>query len=106
MNEQVLQIAQGLAIPFLGTVLGAACVFFMKKQMGQNLKRGLLSFAAGVMVAASVWSLLLPAISASESMGKLAFIPATVGFWAVILDILQLQKLYNIQLINEMESAE
>ena len=50
MNEPVLQIAQGLAIPFLGTVLGAACVFFMKKQMGQNLKRGLLSFAAGVMV--------------------------------------------------------
>ena len=54
MNEPVLQIVQGLAIPFLGTVLGAACVFFMKKQMGQNLKRGLLSFAAGVMVAASV----------------------------------------------------
>jgi ZIP family zinc transporter len=48
----------------------------------------------------------LPAISASESMGKLAFIPATVGFWAGILDILQVQKLYNIQLINEMESAE
>ena len=106
MNEPVIQIAQGLAIPFLGTVLGAACVFFMRKQMSQNLKRGLLSFAAGVMVAASVWSLLLPAISASESMGKLAFIPATVGFWAGSLDILQVQKLYNIQLINEMESAE
>lgn len=93
MNEPVLQIAQGLAIPFLGTVLGAACVFFMKKQMGQNLKRGLLSFAAGVMVAASVWSLLLPAISASESMSKLAFIPATVGFWAGILFLYILDKI-------------
>ena len=93
MNESVLQIAQGLAIPFLGTVLGAACVFFMKKQMEQNLKRGLLSFAAGVMVAASVWSLLLPAISASESMGKLAFIPATVGFWAGILFLYILDKI-------------
>ena len=93
MNEPILQIAQGLAIPFLGTVLGAACVFFMKKQMGQNLKRGLLSFAAGVMVAASVWSLLLPAISASESMGKLAFIPATVGFWAGILFLYILDKI-------------
>ena len=93
MNEPVLQIAQGLAIPFLGTVLGAACVFFMKKQMGQNLKRGFLSFAAGVMVAASVWSLLLPAISASESMGKLAFIPATVGFWAGILFLYVLDKI-------------
>ncbi len=93
MNEPVIQIAQGLAIPFLGTVLGAACVFFMKKQMGQNLKRGLLSFAAGVMVAASVWSLLLPAISASESMGKLAFIPATVGFWAGILFLFVLDKI-------------
>lgn len=93
MNEPILQIIQGLAIPFLGTVLGAACVFFTKKQMGQNLKRGLLSFAAGVMVAASVWSLLLPAISASESMGKLAFIPATVGFWAGILFLYILDKI-------------
>lgn len=93
MNEPVLQIVQGLAIPFLGTVLGAACVFFMRNQMSQNLKRGLLSFAAGVMVAASVWSLLLPAISASESMGKLAFIPATVGFWAGILFLFVLDKI-------------
>lgn len=93
MNEPALQIAQGLVIPFLGTVLGAACVFFMRKQMSQNLKRGLLSFAAGVMVAASVWSLLLPAISASESMGKLAFIPATVGFWAGILFLFILDKI-------------
>ena len=84
MNEPILQITQGLAIPFLGTVLGAACVFFMKKQMGQNLKRGLLSFAAGIMMEASVWSLLL---------GKLAFIPATVGFWAGILFLYILDKI-------------
>ena len=71
MNQSFLPIVQGLTIPFLGTVLGAACVFFIRGQMKQNLKRGLLAFAAGVMVAASVWSLLLPAIEASEDLGKL-----------------------------------
>ena len=65
MNEPVLQIAQGLAIPFLGTVLGAACVFFMKKQMGQNLKRGLLSFAAGAMIYVVVEEL-IPEMSQGE----------------------------------------
>ena len=93
MNQPVLQIVQGLTIPFLGTVLGAACVFFVRGQMKQNLKRGLLAFAAGVMVAASVWSLLLPAISASEHMGKLAFAPAAIGFWAGILFLFILDKI-------------
>ena len=66
----------GILIPFLGTSFGAACVFFMKKEMGDRLQRMLTGFAAGVMVAASIWSLLLPAIEQSESMGKLSFFPA------------------------------
>ena len=66
-------------IPFLGTALGAGCVFLLKKEMGQNIQKALLGFAAGVMVAASVWSLLIPAMDQSAHMGKLAFIPAAVG---------------------------
>lgn len=69
----------GLMIPFLGTALGAACVFFMKKEMNQKIQKLLLGFASGVMVAASVWSLIIPAIDQSEDMGKLAFVPAAVG---------------------------
>ena len=93
MTQPILPIIQGLTIPFLGTVLGAACVFFIRGQMKQNLKRGLLAFAAGVMVAASVWSLLLPAIEASEHLGKLSFAPAAVGFWAGILFLFILDKI-------------
>ena len=70
----------GVLIPFLGTTLGAACVFFMKKSMSDNVQRILTGFAAGVMVAASVWSLLIPAMEQSEGMGRLAFVPAVVGF--------------------------
>lgn len=69
----------GLMIPFLGTALGAACVFFMKKELNQKIQKLLLGFASGVMVAASVWSLIIPAIDQSEDMGKLAFVPAAVG---------------------------
>lgn len=80
----------GLAIPFIGTSAGAACVFFMKKDMGISVQRALTGFAAGVMVAASVWSLLIPALDQSESMGKLSFIPAVAGFWIGILFLLLL----------------
>lgn len=69
----------GLMIPFLGTALGAACVFFMKKELNQKIQKLLLGFASGVMVAASVWSLIIPAIDQSGDMGKLAFVPAAVG---------------------------
>ena len=65
-------------IPFLGTVLGSACVFFMKHNMGMMTQRVLTGFAAGVMAAASIWSLLIPAMDQSEGMGKFAFVPATV----------------------------
>ena len=70
----------GLMIPFAGTALGAAMVFFLKKQMSPNLQKILTGFAAGVMVAASFWSLLQPALESSEGMGKLSFLPAAVGF--------------------------
>lgn len=74
------QVIQGISIPLIGTALGAMCVFLLKKDMSVMLKRALLGFAAGVMVAASVWSLLIPAMNQSSHMGRLAFIPAAVGF--------------------------
>ena len=80
----------GIMIPFLGTLLGSACVFFMKKGMGDRLQRALSGFAAGVMVAASVWSLLLPALEQAEGMGKWSFIPAAAGFWFGMLFLLVL----------------
>ena len=80
----------GILIPFLGTSLGAACVFFMKHDMSERLSRILTGFAAGVMVAASIWSLLIPAMEQSEVMGKFAFVPAVAGFWGGILFLLLL----------------
>ena len=80
----------GVLIPFLGTSLGAGCVFFMKKSLSETVQRALTGFAAGVMVAASVWSLLIPAIERSAGMGKLAFLPAVLGFWVGVLFLLAL----------------
>ncbi len=80
----------GILIPFLGTALGAACVFFMKNALSDKVQRALTGFAAGVMVAASVWSLLIPAIEQSSAMGKLSFLPAAVGFWIGVLFLLAL----------------
>ena len=80
----------GILIPFLGTSLGAACVFFMKKTLSDMVQRALTGFAAGVMVAASVWSLLIPAMEQSAGMGRLSFVPAVAGFWIVILFLLGL----------------
>lgn len=75
-----MQVALGVIIPFIGTALGAAVVFFIRNELSTLLQKALLGFASGVMVAASVWSLLIPAIDMSESMGKFSFIPAVVGF--------------------------
>ena len=83
----------GILIPFLGTTLGAGCVFFMKKSLGDLVQRSLAGFAAGVMVAASIWSLLIPAIEQSENMGKLSFLPAFIGFWVGVLFLLVLDHL-------------
>ena len=86
----VLQVTQGLLIPFLGTVLGASCVFFMKRDLSAKLTKTLSGFAAGVMIAASVWSLLIPAMDQSADMGRLAFVPAVVGFMLGMLFLLLL----------------
>lgn len=75
-----MEIFLGLMIPFIGTAAGAGCVFFLRNQLKPLVQKSLLGFASGVMVAASVWSLLIPAMEQSESMGKFAFIPAAVGF--------------------------
>ena len=80
----------GILIPFLGTSLGAACVFFMRKTLSERVQRALTGFAAGVMVAASVWSLLIPAIEESSAMGKWSFVSAASGFWIGILFLLAL----------------
>ena len=87
MNTDVLT---GVLIPFLGTSAGAACVFFMKKALSRTVQRALTGFASGVMVAASIWSLIIPAMEQSEPMGSLSFLPAVIGFWLGILFLLLL----------------
>lgn len=82
----------GILIPFVGTTLGAACVFFMRGAMNQLVQRALTGFAAGVMVAASVWSLLIPAMEQAEGMGTWSFLPAVMGFWLGILFLLLLDR--------------
>ncbi|MBR3736662.1 MAG: ZIP family metal transporter [Lachnospiraceae bacterium] len=84
------EVLPGLLIPFAGTSLGAACVLFMKRQLNNMVQRALTGFAAGVMVAASIWSLIIPAMEQSEGMGKLSFVPAVIGFWLGILFLLLL----------------
>ncbi len=83
-------VIYGLLIPFIGTTAGAACVFFLKNELKQGLQRALSGFAAGVMVAASIWSLIVPAIEQSSDKGRFAFLPAFAGFWAGILFLLLL----------------
>ena len=82
-----------LLTPFFGTALGAACVFFLKKGLGDRVQRGLTGFASGVMVAASIWSLLIPAMEQPAGVGGWAFLPAVTGFWAGILFLLGLDHL-------------
>ena len=86
----ILNVFEGLIIPFLGTALGSACVFFMKKELGRNMQRALTGFASGVMVAASIWSLIIPAMEQSAGKGKLSFMPSVIGFWLGILFLLLL----------------
>lgn len=88
-----MNLVIGLLVPFLGTSLGAACVFFMKNGSNRLVQKALLGFASGVMVAASVWSLLIPSIDMSEGMGKFAFLPAAIGFIFGILFLLLMDKI-------------
>ncbi len=87
------EILRGVLIPFFGTTLGAAGAFFLRKQMSPLLQKSLTGFAAGVMVAASVWSLILPALEQSQKLGRLSFLPAFAGFWIGILFLLLLDRI-------------
>ena len=87
-----IEAVRGILLPFAGTTAGAACVLFMRRQLNHLVERTLTGFAAGVMVAASIWSLLEPAIQQAEEMGQLAFLPAVVGFWAGVLFLLVLDE--------------
>lgn len=88
-----MTIFWGLIIPFIGTAAGAACVLFVKNELKPLLQKSLLGFAAGVMVAASVWSLLIPAMDMSAHMGKFSFFPAAVGFLLGIVFLLFLDRM-------------
>lgn len=88
-----MDIAIGILIPLIGTTLGAGCVFFLKNEIKPLVQKGLLGFASGIMVAAAIWSLIIPALSMSEHMGKLSFIPAVVGFGLGILFLLLMDQI-------------
>ena len=83
----------GLIVPFLGTTLGAACVFLLRRSLSRTVERALAGFAAAVMVAAAIWSLLIPSIEAAGDMGRFAFAPAVIGFWFGTLFLLLLDRL-------------
>lgn len=87
------ELWQGLLIPFVGTTFGAAFVFLMRNNLGELVQRALTGFAAGVMVAASIWSLLLPAMEQAAEMGPWSFLPAVAGFWLGVLFLLGLDRL-------------
>ena len=75
-----MDILTGILIPFIGTTAGSACVFFLRGELKPGVQKAFLGFASGVMVAASVWSLLIPAMEMSDGLGRLAFLPAVTGF--------------------------
>ena len=87
-----IEILSAVLIPFLGTTLGSACVFLLKGKMNRSLQRSLSGFAAGVMVAASIWSLLIPSLENAGHMGKWAFMPAVVGFWLGVIFLAAMDK--------------
>jgi len=88
-----MQLAIGLLIPFIGTLLGSAMVFLMKNKMNNKVEKLLMGFASGVMMAASVWSLLIPSIEITEGQGKIGWIPAAVGFILGIVFLLVLDSI-------------
>ena len=89
MNSAII----GILIPFAGTSLGAACVYAMRGELNHQVQRGLTGFASGVMIAASIWSLLIPAMEESAHLGRFGFVPAVVGFWLGIFLLLALDRL-------------
>ena len=102
-----MEMLIGILIPFIGTVAGSACVYFMKNKLNQLIQKLLLGFASGVMIAASIWSLLIPAMDMSENMGDFAFVPAAVGFLLGIAFLLLLDRnIPHIHLDNEKEGPK
>lgn len=102
-----MEMLIGILIPFIGTTAGAACVYFMKNKLNPLIQKILLGFASGVMIAASVWSLLIPAMNMSEQMGRLAFIPAAIGFLLGIVFLLLLDRnVPHMHLDNEKEGPQ
>lgn len=99
-----MRVILGILIPFFGTTLGAACVLFMKKELSPLVQKAFLGFASGVMIAASVWSLLIPAMDMSERMGRFAFVPAAVGFSLGVLFLLFMDHVIPHQHIGSEES--
>lgn len=91
--SRVLPIVLGVGIPFAGTVLGASCVFLARRPLRLNVRRGMMAFSAGVMVAAAVWSLLIPSVEASLHLEKWTFVPPFVGFWLGVLLLFAIDKL-------------
>ena len=87
-----MDMLREIFLPFLGTTAGAACVFFLKGAMPRPFERALTGFAAGVMVAASVWSLLIPSMEEAAHMGKLSFLPAVIGLWLGFIFLLVLDR--------------
>lgn len=85
-----INVAYSLLLPLLGTTLGSACVFLMRDAVRDSVQRALTGFASGVMVAASIWSLLIPALEQAEALGTWSFVPAAAGFWAGVLFLLLL----------------
>ncbi len=100
----IQKVLLGVIIPFIGTSLGAACVFFMKNKLNDTVQKMLMGFAAGVMVAASIWSLIIPATEQYEVLGRLAFLPAAAGFWIGILFLLALDNIIPHLHINSSEA--
>ncbi len=100
----MLDTVIGILIPFFGTSLGAACVLFMKREQSPKIQHALMGFAAGVMVAASIWSLIIPALEQCSSFGRLSFVPSVIGFWIGILFLLLLDNIIPHLHLNSSES--
>ena len=102
-----IDIIKGIFIPLIGTTIGSGAVFVLSKGMNQTMQRILTGFAGGVMVAASIWSLLIPAMDYSSHMGKMSFLPAAIGFWAGVLFLLFLDRhVPHMHLDNQCEGPE
>src|SRR5699024_8914797 len=97
-----MKLLIGLLIPFLGTTLGSVTVFLMKNKINKKVEKLLLGFASGVMMAASIWSLIIPSINMAEEQGKIAWVPAAIGFLLGIVFLLVLDSLIpHLHLNNE-----